>query len=303
MRGCFKSGCPSLMLDFGDIDFAVLQQGHPYPVKVMRADKPDFPTHLLVVYGAGATRPGDAELADRLKGPLSRRWLVSVERTDGSLKPYSNRQTHGQAPAATASVALNGSEADAGVQEAIETLKGFPGRRVLLFVSTRHGTLPDAVSEAAKSLFPVYFVDGGEKRWAGYWAFGSFFLGNGGAGGCEYVKVRRRTLHHGVVDEVRFSSAVKDFVGDSKFDYDLRFSVPISGDSQSAPLTLDIERATWPFTIPYGPRIPIQYGLSAELYTTSRGAQTRLAPPQKLMIQGLNPDSGLKGLQPRSGCN
>jgi hypothetical protein len=289
LPGCFEKGCDNLFSDFGDKDVTALQQGRQYPVQVARGDKSNFPAHLLVVFGAGAKRPGDTGFAGKLDRPLSRGWLVSVAQKDGSFTPYCNKETLAHALAGTSTEAFSARAAEVGLRSAIETLQGFPGRRVLLFINAGDADLPKWLGDAARALAPIYVVDGGEQK-----KVHSYMTNWGGevaphAG--DWRMVTRRMYDGGVMHEVKLSSAMKDLVADSQYDYDLSFSMPASeSENPAVPLALRVELTTRHNVTASGYAIAIPNSLRAGLYTVAgqkmggSTAQARIAIPQDLTV-------------------
>lgn len=289
LPGCYQSGCDSLFSNFGDKDITAFQNGRQYTVQLIRRDKPDFPTHLLVVFAEGVKRPGNAELADRLNKPFSKGWLVSVARKDGSFTPYGSKETLAQALARTPATPLNSTAGQRGLREAIETLEGFPGRRVLLVVNAQDRALPPWVSDSAKTLAPVYVVDGGDRKKV---YFGMSTWGGTVAPLAENWKtVTKRVFHEGVMHEVKLSSAMKDIVADSRYDYDLSFSMPASeSDDPAVPRAIRVELTTRHMVTASGYAIAIPDSLRAGLYTVANEGmdgsveQARIAVPQDLSV-------------------
>lgn len=289
LPGCYQSGCDNLFSNFGDKDVTAFLNGRQYPVQVIRRDKPDFPTHLLVVFAAGVKRPGNTELANRLNKPLSKGWLVSVARKDGSFTPYCGKDTLARALARTSATSLSDTGGESGLNEAIETLEDLPGRRVFLLVNEQNRPLPKWVSDAAEALALVYVVDGGDRKRV-YFAT----LDGGGTvfvQGENWKTVTKRVFHEGVMHEVKLSSAMKDIVSDSRYDYDLSFSMPTSqADYPVAPLAVRVELMTRRVVTASGYAIAIPDSLRAGLYTVANKemggseSQTRIAVPQDLSV-------------------
>lgn len=207
LSGCYQYGCESLFSDFAAKDIIVLQNDHQYRAQLIPGDTPAFPAHLLVVFAPGAKRPSEASLAGKLKDPLSKGWLVSVAREDGTFTPYCNQNRLAQALAG-ASAASSGSATESrDLISAIATLDGFPGRRVLLVVSTRKTVLPQWVSDVAAALAPVYVVDGGEQKKAYFWT--DAWSGGISAPMQNWKTVTKRVWNDGIMHEIKLSLAVK----------------------------------------------------------------------------------------------
>ncbi len=154
-------------------DFQVTQGGRAFRVDVVQpAEWPtrgvasSVPTRLLVV--CDARLGGDPRMVQGLAGKLrpffSRGWQVSMVLPDGTQTEYVSSEAE-----LDTTVGVSG-----GIRQvadsrghAAETLQGFPGRRVLLYVSTTAGgwtqtKVPFAMrKEAAKAMAQVYVVDGG----------------------------------------------------------------------------------------------------------------------------------------------
>jgi hypothetical protein len=88
VRDCLTGDCP---WRYSGKNFAVSQDGREFPLRIGRqgaGPSASYPTHLLVLFASGATRPSDDEIVRDIRGLTSRGWLVSVARQDGSITPY-----------------------------------------------------------------------------------------------------------------------------------------------------------------------------------------------------------------------
>lgn len=284
LPGCYQYGCEGLFSDFATKEITILEYGHQYPVQVIPGDRPAFPTHLLVVFAAGARRPGNGALAKSLNQPLSRGWLVSVARTDGSFTPYCKKETLAQALAAPSTASSGNGAESRDLKGAIASLASFPGHRALLVVNARNAALPDWVSEAANAMASAYVVDGGEQRRA------YFYTSNWGGlddANTNWKTVTKRVFHEGIMHEVKLSSAMNDIVADARYDYDLSFSMPAPEyPDQGAPLPIRVELKERGTVTASGYAIAIPDSMRIGLYTAaSRDAggpaeQARIAVPQ-----------------------
>lgn len=305
LPGCYRNGCNTLFSDFGDKDISVLRNGGRYPVYVTRGDDSSFPTHLLVVFAEGAARPPIPELAGRLQEPLNKGWLVSAARPDGSFTPYCNKHTFKQALDEPSPAPSNDNVKGSALIRAVETLEGFPGRRVLLVISAPRENLPNWVAAAAAELAPVYIVDGGERRRDFYqttdWGAPNNWRGEVGAREnppvepeprvCNWKMVTARQFDHGIMHEVRLPSAIKDMIGDSRYDYDLSFSIPASDlGNPATSLHTGVEMTTRKNVTVSAFPIAIPDSATVDLYAvrsmSGRGPspQTRISLPGDLSV-------------------
>lgn len=305
LPGCYRSGCNSLFSNFRDKDISVVRNGVTSPVLAEPGNQSSFPTHLLVVFAEGVERPGNAELAGMLKQPLGKNWLVSAARADGSFTRYCNKDTLDQA-LAEASAPLSDNRVEGFVpHRAIAELESFPGRRVLLFINAPGKALPNWVSEAAGELAPVYVVDGGDRRKAYYrtsdWGapldWETEVEPQNPASQepapqvCNWKMVKARLFENGIMHEVKLSSAMKDIAEDSRYDYDLSFSMPASDSGDAAvPSPIRVELTTRKIVTVSAFPIAIPDSAIAGLYAVTdrkRGgssARTRVALPQDLSV-------------------
>lgn len=287
LPGCYQHGCESLFSDFATKDIFVLENGRQYRAQLTPGDRPAFPPHLLVVFAPGARRPGNAKLAGMLKDPLSKGWRVSVAREDGTFTPYSGKDTLAQALAGASAVPSGATELH-DLNSAIATLDGIPGRRALLVVNTRKAALPQWVNDTAGALAPVYVVDGGEQKRAYFWT-------DAWSGGVSepmenWKTVTKRAWNDGIMHEIKLPLAVKHIMTDSRYDYDLSFSVPASEiEAAAKPLAVRVELNQRRAVTASGFAISIPDSMRIGLYTVANqtadaAAEARIAIPEDATV-------------------
>lgn len=268
--------------------FVVSQNQHQYPFRITQPSGADptaassLPTHLLIVLAPGARRPKDADVLRRLATILSKGWLVSVGRTDGTFTPYLTGASLVAALASASTQPLPAAEEDAALEQATSGLQEFPGRRVLLVDLARSDTKPshEWLARLAESLGPVYLVDGGQREQAYYDASWGYSRGPSPTRE-DFVNKRMRFLDEGVFHEINFAKAVKDALRDARYDYDLSFELPDSQFGAGGPITLILKDASG----------IVLDSSRAELYTVSeqtiqgRILSTRSVVPQKVIVE------------------
>ena len=242
LPGCFFYGCRvpvragNIRVTAGGVRVQVLVAQPPRRVSGAAAT-PGVPVHLLVAFSPGTARPTDAELLVKLRRVFAAGWLVSVCRADGTFTPYANLAQltrtlaeHADAP-----------KADAGLDElenAIDALRAEPGYRVVMV--DLGGRSDDKfvrwLASTADRLSPIYVSDGGrtqmpyspsaEEEEDGH--------ANPFAGAADK---KERDYRDGVFHELELAEALNHAVADTRFDYDVRFRVPVSV-SQDVPVKL-----------------------------------------------------------------
>jgi hypothetical protein len=288
LSGCRIESFENCAGQLSQSNIAVSSNGRSYPVRVITADQVKrenasvFPTHLLVVFPRGRPRPSDAYILKKLKRALARGWLVSVTRSDGSLTPYSTGAALAGELAAASSAHIPGRQADTALAQALETLKTFAGRRLLVVdVAKTHDKHPPAwVSLLAKTFGAIYLVDGGVRRQVYYDESWGSSGGTSPAGG-EFLYKRVRFFQGGVSHEVKLGSAIKDMLKDGSYDYDIQFVLPDTQSNSSSLITLTLHNSL----------AKVPYQASTDLYSVAvrtvdgKPLAIRAAPSQKLLVR------------------
>ncbi|MGD0902723.1 MAG: hypothetical protein ABR924_07240 [Terracidiphilus sp.] len=248
------------------------------PLSAKDIAKRGFPPHLLVIFPLDKPRPGDGDgdVVQTLSRALSKGWLVSASRSDGSFTPYCNdAATLESALAATGAASLSPEDAESAAQTATAGLEKFSGRRVLLIANGTNKypyMFPYGwLSEEQGKLGRIYVVDGGvtapggtSDTWPAY--------------DIPPFQIRRYDRGLGLVHELKFSDAVRDVLHDGRNYYDVEFSMPSSLSESILPITL---------TLHNGGDRPVT---NAELYSvappTASGTSVveRVTVPRRLIV-------------------
>jgi hypothetical protein len=225
---------------------APLRISHPLSEKEIA--KQEFSPHLLVIFPLGKPRPsdGDGDVVQTLSSALSKGWLVSASRSDGSFTPYcSSAATLESALAANGAAPLSPEDAVSAAQTATAGLEKFAGRRVLLIANGTNKfpyALPYAwLFEVQGALGRIYVVDGGitvKETFADLDTLTGYYYGfdmdsNG-------IPRQVRSYDRGLAHELKLSDAVKDVLSDDRNYYDLEFSIPGSLSGSILPVALTL---------------------------------------------------------------
>ncbi len=288
LPGCRIESIENCAGQLSQSNIVVSSNGRSYPVRVTTADKikrknaSAFPTHLLVVFPRGRPRPSDAYILKKLKRALAKGWLISVTRSDGSLTPYSTGATLAGELAAASRAQIPGKQADTALAQALETLKTFAGRRLLVVdVAKAHDKHPPTwASLLAKTFGAIYLVDGGVRRQVYYDESWGASGGTSPAGG-GFLYKRVRFFEGGISHEVRLGSAIKDMLKDGSYEYDIQLVLPDAQSTSASPITLILHNSL--------ARVP--YQTSTDLYSVAvrtvdgKPLAIRAAPSQKLLVR------------------
>jgi hypothetical protein len=157
------------VLDLKASDFRVSLRGRKFQVVISQPvstgrhrNVPTIPTHLLIVFDPrlATTDHSAAELIADLRPLWQHGWQVGVVAPNGLVTPYASSETE-------LLHALNDKQSTLSkATEAAKHLNDFPGRKILLYMSTVGGwedtKLPVRLKKAAvSSMAQIYIVDGG----------------------------------------------------------------------------------------------------------------------------------------------
>ena len=253
-------------------DFRVSAGTRIFPLTVVRpASKkvmPDsVPTRLLVIFSPPATQEANdpiPQTLEKLKPVWQRHWQVSLLTPEGQLTPYASSEMELQ------HLAHQNVAPKQTYDDALQMLKTFAGRRLVVYVSYGQYKAPDGLAKAARDAEAMLYDVGGDiDRNYSYGeaekgstfslpAYGAGLYGDfpGPVGGLTVVNnvetwsAEARLSISDVHNERSLGGAISDAIRDAGNYYELRLQAPV----QTAWLVLGVSVAG-------------DYRLTAQAYT------------------------------------